>query len=184
MRGHDKRRVPAFLSERLEAGEQIYWVCPRIGDGEGNSKSTLASAERRYEQLARSKLASFGLELVHGRVAADERALRLDRFRRGEVGLLVATTVIEVGVDVPSATVMVIENAERLGLAQLHQLRGRVGRGPAESWCLLYGKQSAADASNCSKPAATALNWPNATSSDVAWAISLVYASRARTWRD
>jgi len=143
VRGHDKRRVPKFLAERLAEGEQIYWVCPRIGDDESTSK--LASAEKRYEQLAKTELAEIGIELVHGRIPQDERAHRLNRFRQGEVGLLVATTVIEVGVDVPSATVMVIENAERLGLAQLHQLRGRVGRGPADSWCLLYGKDQAAE---------------------------------------
>jgi RecG-like helicase len=95
------------------------------------------------ERLSRSPVARFGIELVHGRIGAAERAARLERFRRGEARVLVATTVIEVGVDVPAATVMVIENAERLGLAQLHQLRGRIGRGERESWCLLFGKPSA-----------------------------------------
>jgi ATP-dependent DNA helicase RecG len=146
VRGQDQRRVPQFLVERLEAGEQVYWVCPRIGSEDDDGENGTASAEKRFAQLcAKDVLARYGVELVHGRVPAEERAYRLDRFRRGEVGMLVATTVIEVGVDVPSATVMVIENAERLGLAQLHQLRGRVGRGAADSWCLLYGNAQAAE---------------------------------------
>ena len=142
----DKRelkQVSDFVAGRLALGEQVYWVCPRIGDDETKA-SRAPAAERRYEQALASRLADFGVELVHGRVPAQERAFRLDRFRRGEIGLLVATTVIEVGVDVPSATVMVIENAERLGLAQLHQLRGRVGRGPGEAWCFLLGDAKSA----------------------------------------
>lgn len=137
-----RERLSQFLFERLEAGEQAYWVCPRIGESEGSGRS--AAAEKRYEQAVASRLSPFGVELVHGRVPAEERAYRLDRFRRGEIGLLVATTVIEVGVDVANATVMVIENAERLGLAQLHQLRGRVGRGSKKSHCFLLGDRKAA----------------------------------------
>jgi len=83
------------------------------------------------------------VELLHGRIPAEERARRIERFRRGDARLLVGTTIVEVGVDVPEATVMVIEGAERFGLAQLHQLRGRVGRGPRPSWCLLLGASSA-----------------------------------------
>ena len=140
LRGPERRGLSKKLLPRLERGEQVFWVCPRItGDGGGRT----ASAERRYEQALASDLAQFGVELVHGRIPAEERSYRLDRFRSGEVGLLVATTVIEVGVDVPGATVMVIENAERLGLAQLHQLRGRVGRGPKDSVCYLLGDKKA-----------------------------------------
>ena len=147
VRGNDRRRVQPFLLERLAAGEQVYFVSPRIGGIEETLDQVLAtgdgSAEAAMERLARTPMAQFGIELVHGRLAAVERSARLERFRRGDAKVLVATTVIEVGVDVPAATVLVIENAERLGLAQLHQLRGRIGRGPLDSWCLLFGKTSA-----------------------------------------
>ena len=141
--------MPAFLRERLEAGDQVYWVVPRIGGEEEDPAASLAagqsSAEIAYERLSRSELAAYGVELVHGRLPAAERAARLDRFRAGAARVLVATTVVEVGVDVPQATVMVVENAERLGLAQLHQLRGRIGRGPKESWCLIFGTERASE---------------------------------------
>jgi len=137
IRPADRARLRPFLLERLEAGEQVYWVSPRIED-EG-----AGGAERSYARMRRSPLAVHGVGLVHGRLAAPERQARLEAFRRGETRVLVATTVIEVGVDVPRATVMVIDGAERLGLAQLHQLRGRVGRGAADSWCLLRGAESA-----------------------------------------
>jgi len=150
VRGADRRRVPQFLAERLAAGERVYWVVPRIEaadevlDEDGRSSGELASAERAFEKLSATPLARHGIELVHGRLESAERAARLERFRSGAVQLLVATTVIEVGVDVPEATVMVIENAERLGLAQLHQLRGRIGRGARDGWCLLFGAAAAA----------------------------------------
>jgi ATP-dependent DNA helicase RecG len=147
VRTGDRRRVRPFLVERLEAGEQVYFVSPRVGeageDVEEAVESDAGSAEAAMQRLSRTPIARFGIELVHGRVPPPERARRLERFRKGEAKVLVATTVIEVGVDVPAATVMIVENAERLGLAQLHQLRGRVGRGPRESWCLLFGKDSA-----------------------------------------
>ena len=155
LRGNDLRRLPAFVEERLVAGERVYWVCPRIGadpedeegadDGgpEASTARPVASAEARFAELSASRLARFGVELVHGRMPSDERSRRLERFRGGQVSLLVATTVIEAGGDVPEATVIVIEDAERLGTAQLHQLRGRVGRGTRDSWCLLRGARSA-----------------------------------------
>ncbi len=147
VRAAERRRVQPFLLERLEAGEQVYFVSPRVGESGADVEEAIeldsGSAEAAMGRLSRTPVARFGIELVHGRVPSIERARRLERFRRGESKVLVATTVIEVGVDVPAATVMIIENAERLGLAQLHQLRGRVGRGPKESWCLLFGKDSA-----------------------------------------
>ena len=101
------------------------------------AKSGLKSAVAMHEQLRNGPLAGLRLGLLHGRLDADEKEIIMRRFQRGEIDVLVATTVIEVGVDVPNATVMVIEHAERFGLAQLHQLRGRVGRGAAKSYCVL-----------------------------------------------
>jgi len=130
----------AFLVERARAGERIYWVCPRISeseDEERDSKDQVASATRALAELARGPLAPFGLEALHGRLGAAQRARAVERFRRGEVHVLVGTSIVEVGVDVPEATAIVIEGAERFGLAQLHQLRGRVGRSARVSSCFL-----------------------------------------------
>ncbi|GAA5131761.1 ATP-dependent DNA helicase RecG [Alloalcanivorax gelatiniphagus] len=114
-------------------GTQAYWVCTLI---EESDELQAQAAEATYETL-REALPELTVEMVHGRMKAKEKQERMARFSRGEAQLLVATTVIEVGVDVPNATLMVMENAERLGLAQLHQLRGRVGRGGDQSYCLL-----------------------------------------------
>ncbi|MCZ6597228.1 MAG: ATP-dependent DNA helicase RecG [Planctomycetota bacterium] len=159
----NRERHLADLERRLEAGERIFWVTPRIGaespavpgegpaatgegpavpgdDEAGDGETTgreVAAAERTFARLRRGPFARHGVELVHGRLSRDDRERRLDRFRSGASQVLVGTTVIEVGVDVPEATAMVIEGAERFGLAQLHQLRGRVGRGPRPSVCLL-----------------------------------------------
>jgi ATP-dependent DNA helicase RecG len=100
-------------------------------------KQKLRSATEMFEQLSAGELSGLRLGLLHGRMSADDKEVAMARFKRGEIDVLISTTVIEVGVDVPNATVMVIEHAERFGLAQMHQLRGRVGRGAAKSFCVL-----------------------------------------------
>ncbi len=124
--------VVGALSRHLGGGEQAYWVCPMVRESESDD---LAAAEARFAELK----ARFGdaVELVHGQLKPEAKDAAMERFVRGEAKLLVATTVIEVGVDVPAATLMIIEQADRFGLAQLHQLRGRVGRGSGKSVCLL-----------------------------------------------
>ena len=120
------------LKRKVTEGERIYWVCPLVEDSE---KLDLAAAEERFRVLDMHMPGRVGL--VHGRMKAAEKDEVMQRFKNGDIDILVATTVIEVGVDVPEATVMVIEHAERFGLSQLHQLRGRVGRGDKASSCLL-----------------------------------------------
>ena len=124
--------VVEAVGRAIERGERVYWVCPLVAESE---MSDLAAAEQRYAELQQH----FGdvTDLVHGKLKGAEKDAAMGRFSSGETRLLVATTVIEVGVDVPEATVMVIEHAERFGLAQIHQLRGRVGRGRERSTCLL-----------------------------------------------
>jgi ATP-dependent DNA helicase RecG len=124
--------VVGALARHLESGQQAYWVCPMVRESELDD---IAAAEARYAEMS----LRFGEQvvLVHGQLRPEIKDAAMERFVRGEAKLLVATTVIEVGVDVPSSTLMVIEQAERFGLAQLHQLRGRVGRGEGKSTCLL-----------------------------------------------
>jgi ATP-dependent DNA helicase RecG len=104
---------------------------------EESETQAVKAAEKMYEHLSREVFRDIAVGLMHGRLPTDEKESVMERFRQGEVKILVSTTVIEVGVDVPNATVMVIEQAERFGLAQLHQLRGRVGRGAEQSYCVL-----------------------------------------------
>jgi len=127
--------VEDAIGRAIAEGKRAYWVCPLVEESE---KIDLAAAEARYEDLRRR----FGskVDLVHGKMKAAEKDAAMARFASGQSQLLIATTVIEVGVDVPEATIMVIEHAERFGLAQLHQLRGRVGRGSGKSTCLLLYK--------------------------------------------
>jgi ATP-dependent DNA helicase RecG len=139
----DTRTIPMTRLEEVEdavgralnAGQRAYWVCPLVEESE---KIDLAAAEERFAELRKK----FGpeVDLVHGRMKGAEKDAAMERFAAGKTQLLVATTVIEVGVDVPEATIMVVEHAERFGLAQLHQLRGRVGRGAGHSTCLLIYK--------------------------------------------
>ena len=129
-----------FLREEVRKGRQVYFVCPLVEESEAIEAQP---AELLYEELRTKKLKDLNIELVHGRMKPADKDAALERFRTGEADVLVSTTVIEVGVNVPNATVMVIENAERFGLAQLHQLRGRVGRGAHESWCFLMAESNA-----------------------------------------
>jgi len=121
---------------QVQAGRQAYVVCPLIDESE---KLEAASAEETYARLAHDELEDLRVGLLHGRMTSADKEQTMDLFRSGDLDVLIATTVIEVGVDVPNSTVMVILDADRFGIAQLHQLRGRVGRGGGESWCYLLG---------------------------------------------
>src|SRR5271167_462156 len=122
-----------FLHREVQAGRQGYVVYPVIEE----SKLELKAAVEEYERLSKTIFPKLRVGLLHGRLSSEEKEEVMQRFRRNEIQILVATTVIEVGVDVPNATVMIVEHAERFGLAQLHQLRGRIGRGPQKSHCIL-----------------------------------------------
>jgi len=132
--GQERRlEVIERVSAACRGGRQAYWVCTLIDE----SDSLEAQAAEETARLLGEELRDLRIGLVHGRLKADDKVAVMSAFEAGEIDLLVATTVIEVGVNVPNASLMVIENAERLGLAQLHQLRGRVGRGATESHCVL-----------------------------------------------
>jgi ATP-dependent DNA helicase RecG len=140
----DTRRgdVLARIQEEVAKGRQVYWVCPLIEESEALD---LQNATQTHALLSEA-LPSVGVGLLHGRMPASEKAAVMSLFSQGQVSVLVATTVIEVGVDVPNASLMVIEHAERFGLAQLHQLRGRVGRGSVASVCVLLYTPPLSDA--------------------------------------
>jgi ATP-dependent DNA helicase RecG len=134
-------QVWAFLKERLGQGRQAYVVYPRVEDtGAGGLKAVT----REFEQV-RQGLAPFRAGLLHGRLKTKEKEEVMARFRSGEVQALVATSLIEVGVDVPNATLMLVDNAEQFGLAQLHQLRGRIGRGAHDAYCILVAAAKSKD---------------------------------------
>ena len=133
--GKKRRDMYGFLDKQIAAGHQVYIVCPAIDDNERDAG--LKAVNSYYEQTACPLLPGRRVGLLHGKLKPREKDAVMDAFKAGELDALVATTVIEVGVDVPNATVMVIENAERFGLSALHQLRGRVGRGAADSCCIL-----------------------------------------------
>ncbi len=132
--GKKRADLYGFLDREIGAGRQVYIVCPAIEDAGG---SGLNAVKSYYEDIAKALLPDRRVGLMHGKLKPKEKAEVMEDFKAGRLDALVSTTVIEVGVDVPNATVMVIENAERYGLSALHQLRGRVGRGAAESWCFL-----------------------------------------------
>jgi ATP-dependent DNA helicase RecG len=125
-----------FIRERLREGRQAFVVCPLVSESE---LTEARAAEAEAKRLAQTELRDFNVALLHGQMSTEQKARAMDAFVSGEAHVLVATTVIEVGIDVPNATVMLVEGAERFGLSQLHQLRGRVGRGEHESFCVLFG---------------------------------------------
>jgi ATP-dependent DNA helicase RecG len=125
------------LRKHLDAGRQAYVVCPLIEESE---TTQARAAEAEAERLRRAELRGYRVGLLHGRLRPAERRELMARFKAHELDVLVATTVIEVGVDVPNATIMIVQEADRFGLAQLHQLRGRVGRGAEQSYCLLISR--------------------------------------------
>ena len=137
---HTQQRWWAFVRDRLREGRQAYVVAPLVEESENISAPSVAEA---FETLSNGELHEFRTDLLHGRMSAAEKQAAMRRFRSGETQVLVSTTVIEVGVDVPNATVMTVDGAERFGLAQLHQLRGRVGRGTHAAYCgVLLGENS------------------------------------------
>jgi ATP-dependent DNA helicase RecG len=127
-------QVYSFVQKQIEAGRQAYVVYPVIEESETQA---MKAAQKMHEHLSTIVFPQLRVGLLHGKLPQDEKESAMERFQRGETQILVATTVIEVGVDVPNASVMLIEEAERFGLAQLHQLRGRVGRGAEQSYCIL-----------------------------------------------
>ena len=137
----EERRAGAyeFIRERLRGGRQAYVVCPLV---EGSSKLEAKAASSEHERLRSGEFADFDVELLHGQMTPAAKAAAMEAFASGAADVLVATSVIEVGIDVPNATVMLVEGAERFGLSQLHQLRGRVGRGEHESQCILFADAS------------------------------------------
>ncbi|WP_437223140.1 ATP-dependent DNA helicase RecG [Planctomicrobium sp. SH661] len=140
-----RRKAFQFLIEQLKSGRQLYVVCPLVDSGEENAAGP-GAAEQVFQELSTQELSGFRIGMVHGRMKREERDETMEAFRERELDVLVATTVIEVGVDVPNATLMVILNAERFGLSQLHQLRGRVARGKYRGYCFLFSESSSPDA--------------------------------------
>ena len=139
-----RRRITAFIDKQVASGGQVYVVCPLIEEGEGEPQP-LKSAEQHAKDLQQA-LPHRRVALLHGRMKAADKDRIMREFAAGEQDILVATTVIEVGVDVPNANLMVVEDADRFGLSQLHQLRGRVGRGTRQSYCIFFGADKGAPA--------------------------------------
>ena len=163
-----RKRAWKFVRERLQEGRQVYIVCPRVGETEADAgqlelsfdeefpelsekpaepvqETLIGSAEELFEDLQKNELKGFSVGMVHGRMNTQAKADAMEAFRTGETQALVSTTVIEVGVDVSNASVMVIQQAERFGLSQLHQLRGRIGRGKHQGFCFLFSDASSTD---------------------------------------
>lgn len=134
----DQLKAEQFIRQRLKAKKQAYFVYPRITNTEDNSD--IKAATNEWKNLSKKVFPEFNVALLHGQMSSEKKQMAMDQFRRGKIDVLVSTVVIEVGVDVPNATIMVIEGADRFGLAQLHQLRGRIGRAEAKSYCFLFAE--------------------------------------------
>ena len=127
-------RVNNFIKQQIKEGRQAYVVCPLV---EENEEMDLKSVEALYKEYKEKIFSEFNVAYLHGKMKAKEKDEIMNDFKEGKIDILISTTVIEVGVNVPNSSIMVVENAERFGLAQLHQLRGRVGRGEYQSYCIL-----------------------------------------------
>lgn len=137
LRSADRQKAYNLVHREVRAGRQAFIIFPLIEDSEEEGMASVRSAEAEFKRLSEGPLKGLALSLVHGRLSNEERQSRMRDFSQGKSQVLLATTVIEVGIDVPNATTMIVENAERFGLAQLHQIRGRVGRGEHQSYCCL-----------------------------------------------
>jgi ATP-dependent DNA helicase RecG len=143
LKAGDRPQAYDLIRREIAQGRQVYVVLPLVEESE---KLDLRSAVEEHKKLQEAVFPEFRVGLLHGRMSSADKDEAISKFRDRETQILVSTTVVEVGVDVPNATVMLIENAERFGLSQLHQLRGRVGRGAAQSFCLLVSGSRSADA--------------------------------------
>ena len=134
-----RKKVEAFVQKKLDEGRQAYFICPLVEESEVIDANAV---EEYLKELKEGAYKNRKIQALHGRMKASEKDVIMQSFAEGKTEAIVATTVVEVGVDVPNATVMIIENAERFGLSQLHQLRGRVGRGENQSYCIMIYKSS------------------------------------------
>jgi ATP-dependent DNA helicase RecG len=142
-----RQRAWDFVKQQLKKGRQAFVICPRIEATDADlSKGPAASAEEVFKLLSAGELRDFKVGLVHGQVESERKSAVMESFRQGRIDVLVSTTVVEVGVDVPNATVMIIDEAHRFGLSQLHQLRGRVSRGKFQGYCFLFSDADAPEA--------------------------------------
>jgi len=139
----ERERAYGFIRSQVEQGRQAFIICPLV---EESDKVEAKSAVEEHARLSREVFPDLKLGLVHGRMSAEEKDAVMTAFRNGDLHILVSTAVVEVGIDVPNATVMLVEGANRFGLAQLHQFRGRVGRGEHPSWCLLLADATTPEA--------------------------------------
>ncbi|MBC7691600.1 MAG: ATP-dependent DNA helicase RecG [Methylotenera sp.] len=145
IQGNARIRAYETIRGELIKGHQAYFIYPLVNDSEAEGFTSLKSAVAEAETLQQEVFPEFKVGLLHGQMKSDEKSAVMDRFKRNELQVLVSTTVVEVGVDVPNATIMVIEHSERFGLSQLHQLRGRVGRGSAQSYCFFFASAKVAE---------------------------------------